>query len=426
MQRPALNTCIENEINSLRLDDMKPDAAKRKEDPLWMPGTHVAVLTAGRDRPYALGLAGALIREEISFDFVGSNSVDSPVLHDNPCVNFRNLRDETKNSRLGGKAFLVLVYYLRLMTFAVTSRSEIFHILWNNKFELFDRTFLMLFYRLCGRKLVFTAHNVNAGNRDGNDSVINRLTLWIQYRLSHHVFVHTEQMRKQLQADFHIQAGRCSVIPFGINSTVPNTSLDGPAARVLLGLNVSDRVMLFFGNIAPYKGLEYLVEAMALLPQDGTPYKLVIAGRLKCLPGYWQGIEESISRLKLGSSIFSRVEYIPDEETEIYFKAADVVVLPYRHIFQSGVLFLGYNFGLPVIASNVGSLKEDVVENTTGFLCQPEDAVNLAKVIQVYFDSDLYRNLRVHREEIRVFASSHYSWSRVMTITKKVYSDLLT
>ena len=66
-------------------------------------------------------------------------------------------------------------------------------------------------------------------------------------------------------------------------------------------------------------------------------------------------------------------EFIPDEETEIYFKAADVLVLPYRHIYQSGVLFLGYSFGLPVLAADVGSLKDEIVEGKTGFVFRPED-----------------------------------------------------
>ena len=73
-----------------------------------------------------------------------------------------------------------------------------------------------------------------------------------------------------------------------------------------------------------------------------------------------------------------RAEYIPDDETELYFKAADVLVLPYRHIYQSGVLFLGYSFGLPVLAADVGALKEEIVEGKTGFVFKPEDSVDLA------------------------------------------------
>ena len=96
-----------------------------------------------------------------------------------------------------------------------------------------------------------------------------------------------------------------------------------------------------------------------------------------------------------------RAEFIPDDETETYFKAADVLVLPYRHIYQSGVLFLGHSFGLPVLAADVGSLKDDIVEGKTGFVFRPEDPDDLARVIEQYFASDLYADLNNRRKEIR-------------------------
>src|SRR6202043_640122 len=98
-----------------------------------------------------------------------------------------------------------------------------------------------------------------------------------------------------------------------------------------------------------------------------------------------------------------KIEFVPDGETELYFKAADVLVLPYTHIFQSGVLFLGYNFGLPVIASDVGSLKEDIVEGKSGFVCKPRDPADLVKRIEDYFSSELYQQLAMRRQDIRDF-----------------------
>jgi glycosyltransferase involved in cell wall biosynthesis len=255
---------------------------------------------------------------------------------------------------------------------------------------------------------------------------MNRLTLTIQYRLSHHVFVHTQAMLQALQLEFGVSASKCSVIPFGINSTVPDTDLCRAEARVRLGLAADDRVMLFFGNIAPYKGIEYLVEAVGHLLKNDARYRLVIAGRDKNAADYWHGIEGLIARLGIGDAVIRRILYIPDEDTEIYFKAADVLVLPYRHIFQSGVLFLGYNFGLPVVASDVGTLKDDIVESTTGFLCQPEDSEDLARALRTYFQSDLYLELPRRRQAIRDFAMERYSWSRVAEITQGTYLQLLT
>jgi glycosyltransferase involved in cell wall biosynthesis len=89
------------------------------------------------------------------------------------------------------------------------------------------------------------------------------------------------------------------------------------------------------------------------------------------------------------------------------------------------VLFLGYNFGLPVIASDVGSLREDIVEGRTGFVFKPEDPADLAKGIETYFSSELYQQLATRRREIRDFANERYSWTRVGEITRGVYAQLL-
>ncbi len=70
------------------------------------------------------------------------------------------------------------------------------------------------------------------------------------------------------------------------------------------------------------------------------------------------------------------------------------MVLPYKEIFQSGVLFLAYPFGLPVVATDVGSFREEIVEGSTGFLCKPGDPAELAKAVETYFASDLYKNLK--------------------------------
>src|SRR6185436_14841474 len=120
-----------------------------------------------------------------------------------------------------------------------------------------------------------------------------------------------------------------------------------------------------------------------------------------------------------------RMEFIPDEEMELYLKAADVTVLPYTRIFQSGVLFLAYSFGLPVIASDVGSLREDVVEGETGFICKPEDSLDLAKTIERYFSSNLYRDLDRRRGHIREYVRERHSWDTVGERTRSVYADAL-
>src|SRR6266403_2649924 len=371
-------------------------------------------------------MAAALTSEGISIDFIGSDDLSVPDVLNNPRVTFLNLRgNQRPDASPFSKARRVLKYYIQLVSYAATAQPKLFHLLWNNKFEFFDRTLLMLCYRMLRKKVTLTVHNVNAGKRDLNDSFLNRLSLRIQYNLCHHIFVHTEGMKSELVSEFAVAADKVSVIPFGINNTVPNTDLTSGEAKRMLGIADSDKTLLFFGNIAPYKGLEYLVSAFTELLNQDRSYRLIIVGRPKGSEGYWKQIHEGIARSGIRDRIIERIEYIPDEETELFFKAADVLILPYTYVFQSGVLFLGYSFGLPVIAADVGTLKEDIIEGKTGFTFKPQNSSDLASVISKYFESELFRNLESRRAEIRAYANDRYSWDKVAAVTTAIYSDLL-
>ena len=386
----------------------------------------VALLTGGYDKHYTLGLARALATEQIQVDVIGGTEIDSPELHAPPFLRFLDLRgDKAGIASLAAKGWRVLRYYLRLWRYASAGSPKIFHILWNNKFEFFDRTMLMAYYKLLGKKVVFTAHNVNAGIRDGNDSWSNRFSLKCQYKLADRIFVHTEKMKRDLVEGFGKPISAVHVIPYGINDAVPVSTLSRTQARKSLGVGDSERVILFFGTIRPYKGIECLISAFNALG-DGNSYHLVIAGEPKReSTSYLSEIQEAIQSSSFPQRITLRPEHIPDEEIERYFKAADVLALPYRKIFQSGILFLGYSFGLPVVASDVGSFREDIVEGKTGFLCKADDIGSLAEALKSYFESALYRDLEQSRPRIRNYAQELHSWKRVGQVTKRVYEDLI-
>jgi glycosyltransferase involved in cell wall biosynthesis len=389
------------------------------------PEFAVALLTGGADKHYTFGLATSLVAKGANLDLIGSDYLDCAEFRNNPKVNFLNLRgDQRPDASFVRKVSRVLLYYARLIRYAAKAKPRIFHILWNNKFELFDRTLLMLYYKLLGKRIVFTAHNVNAGRRDGSDSRLNRLTLRIQYRLLDHIFVHTEKMKLELIKELGVNGALVTVIPYGINNNVPNTQLTPAEGRQRLGIREGEKAILFFGNITPYKGLEYLVKAFHQNLARADDYRLIIAGIPKNCERYWTAIREAIREDVQRGRILLRAEYIPDDETEVYFKAADVLVLPYRHIYQSGVLFLGYSFGLPVLAAAVGSLKDEIIEGKTGFSFRPEDPGDLARTIEKYFASDLFANLNGRRQEIRDYATERHSWDVVSQMTLSVYGAL--
>lgn len=389
------------------------------------PAIEVTLLTGGSDKPYVLGLTAELLAAGVAIDVIGSDELECRELQNKPGLNFLNLRGELRtDASFISKVIRILRYYLKLILYARTAKPRIFHILWNNKFEIFDRTVLMLYYKLLGKKLVLTAHNVNADSRDLKDTLLNRLTLRIQYQLADSIFVHTEKAKRELVEAFGVAESRITVIPFGINKTVPDTQLTPNQAKARLGLHNGEKTMLFFGRITPYKGIEYLVAALRSL-QRREDYRVIIAGRPDNCESYWNELRESFQADVQSGQILLKAEFIPDDQTEVYFKAADVFVLPYRQVYQSGVLFLGYSFGLPVLAADVGSLKDDIVEGQTGFAFKSEDSHELKKCIERYFASDLFADLAEKRHEIRQFAEKHHSWEVVGRATVGVYAALL-
>jgi D-inositol-3-phosphate glycosyltransferase len=193
-----------------------------------------------------------------------------------------------------------------------------------------------------------------------------------------------------------------------------------------LGVRDGEKTILFFGALRPSKGLEYLVAAFKRLTGESNKYRLIIAGeRKKGFEAYVDSIRATIQKDFTSGEVIEKVQYVPDADTELYFKAADVLVLPYTKVFQSGVLFLAYSFGLPVIATRVGSFEDDVMVGSTGFLCEPCDPVDLAETIGAYFESELFGSLETQRKRIREYVRTQHSWDFVGETTRDLYAGWL-
>jgi D-inositol-3-phosphate glycosyltransferase len=384
----------------------------------------VTLFTGGIDKHYACALGKALASSGIALDVIGSAEMNSCDMR-----SFENARllafyaTPRAGQGLFRKLLSCIAVYIRIIWYAAAASPRTFHILWNYKFRSFDRTLLLLYYKLLGKKLVFTAHNVNAAERDGVDSPLNRFTLRVQYRLVDHILVHTEGMKRQLVCSFGICATKITVIPFGVGGMVPNSSLTPAHAKQRLGLGETDRTILFFGRIVPYKGLDHLVDAFGRLAPRDRSYRLVIAGEpLKEAANHWDDIHQTIEGSPMRKQVVQEIRYIPDNEMEIYFKAADVLVLPYTQIFQSGVLFMSHSFGLPVIATDVGTFRDDIVEGTSGYLCRPNDPEDLARSIENYFSSELFRSLDERRSGIQALVRLGHTWDIVAKTTRDIYT----
>jgi glycosyltransferase involved in cell wall biosynthesis len=155
-------------------------------------------------------------------------------------------------------------------------------------------------------------------------------------------------------------------------------------ARKELGIGDEEKIILFFGFIRKYKGLDILLDAMKLIKvklQTFTP-KLLIAGE------FYEDrkiYDDQIASLGINDNLILHTNFISDNEVKNYICAADVVIQPYRNATQSGVTPLAYHFEVPMIVTNVGGLPAMVPNNKVGLVAEPT-AASLAKKIAEYFD----------------------------------------
>ncbi|MEO7445594.1 MAG: glycosyltransferase [Ferruginibacter sp.] len=178
-------------------------------------------------------------------------------------------------------------------------------------------------------------------------------------------------------------------------------------ARAFLGIELDKPVMLFFGFIRKYKGLDILYEALHLLkisyPQI-TPY-LLVAGEYYDDKEYYEHLAKT---LDIQSLIIDHTGFVKSDQIKYYLCAADVVVQPYRHATQSGVTPLAYHFEVPMIVTNVGGLADMVPHGVAGLVCSPSSA-SLAECIREFYITGPDAFLPgIRKEKIK------YSWQNLV------------
>ena len=151
--------------------------------------------------------------------------------------------------------------------------------------------------------------------------------------------------------------------------------------KLQLNIGEGEKIILFFGFIRKYKGLDILLRAMAEPVMKISGIRLLIAGEFyEDSNSYLKLIEE----LKIGNQLILKTDFIPDGEVKYYLCAADAVIQPYRHATQSGVTPLAYHFEKPMIVTDVGSFAEHVLHEQTGLVTRMEPSSIAAAIIRFY------------------------------------------
>jgi len=174
-------------------------------------------------------------------------------------------------------------------------------------------------------------------------------------------------------------------------------------------------VVLFFGRIRTYKGLEYFIEAAALVAQKMPTARFIIAGDGDLRP-YLKLIKDEYN-----IEIINR--YIPDDEVATIFRQASLVVLPYTQASQSAVIPVAYAFEKPVVTTRVGCLPDVVEDGRTGLIVPPHDAPALADAIIKLLQNDTLR--KTLGRNGYVMMKAQLGWEKISSITFNTYKKVI-
>lgn len=192
---------------------------------------------------------------------------------------------------------------------------------------------------------------------------------------------HSESDKELVAKRYSISSEKIHVIPHGLYDQYGEL-LDVKEARKNLSIK-EDFVILSFGLIRKYKGTPYLISAFEQLPSE-----ILEKSRLLIVGEIWENRKELLDQIK-ASPFHDKItlvdEYVPDEKVNLYFSAADVVVLPYLRASQSGIAHIAMSFGKPVVVSEVGGLKESMANYEGTFFVPPADVDSIRKAILSQF-----------------------------------------
>ena len=260
----------------------------------------------------------------------------------------------------------------------------IFH-WWHPFFSLAFGSIVRLLNKPLRQKVCFLCHNVLPHESNPLQKLLTKYT----FRPARSFIVHSSLDRHDL-----LKLHPNPLVKQGCHPTYSEfagfTSSTRAEARTKLDLPRNGNLLLFFGLVREYKGLMHLIDAMALLPKRLDCF-LVIAGEFyedkhKYL--------DHIKRVGVANCIRTIDKYIPNEDVADYFRATNVVVLPYIRATQSGIVQIAFSFGTPVITTEVGGLPEAVDDGKTGYLIRPADPTQLAAAITRFFDESVESRFR--------------------------------
>ena len=286
-------------------------------------------------------------------------------------------------------------------------------------YHIFHVGFLELFSILLSRILFFkvflTVHDVEPFHLTLTSNLMKR----VAYRCVNGFIVHNQMSRDELLRNNDIPVGKLSIIPHGSYVGLVPSIMDKREAKISLGLNPEEKVLLFFGQIKEVKGLDVLLKAFSAVVKEHSNVKLLIAGKV------WKDdfakYQKLIDDAGLHESCICHIRYIHDHEIPLYYGAADLIVLPYKRIYQSGVLLMSMSYGIPTLVSDLPGMTSIVSDGINGFTFPSENDTALANKINIIINDS--EKLKIVTDNAYEDMTNKYGWSNIGRRTLSFYEQ---
>jgi len=269
-------------------------------------------------------------------------------------------------------------------------------------------------FKVRGKPVVFTVHNV----MPHEPSLIYTMLSRMLFKLGDHFIVHSTSNREQLIKNYKIIPEQVTEIPHGpLDFYVPR-NLDLNKAREEMGFDKEQKVILFFGAIRPYKGIDTALNAFVRVVNEVPQSRLLIAGKLWT---DWEQYDRLMKKLEITDYVKTFLRYIPSKDVWRFFAVSDLVVIPY-HDFdsQSGVGAIALSFRKPMIVTNVGGLPELVGDHR--YVVPPKDPFSLAQaIVRCLKDNSRLKSMSANAEKV----AAKFAWPIITEKTWGVYTKVL-
>lgn len=325
-----------------------------------------------------------------------------------------NILPSKKSSVKGFKKLLRYFGYLvKLPSIIYRDKYDIIHFQSFRKMRVESMYFPLL--RLLGKKLYYTVHDVEPLTFKKADDLFSKLI----YHTASRLIVHSETNKKTLISKYKIDESRISVVPHGnFTDYSNNTTIEQQISRKKFGITEKENVILFFGFIKEYKGLDILIKALAIASRHVPDLVLLAAGEVEP-EELKKKIEMELSNLPSSVRSIVKFGFVGEDEMADYFRSSDVVALPYRRISHSGILHLTYSFAKPIVATKVGDFEEFIFEDKTGFLVdKPEPELFAEAIVKAFSDKIKLKQMGDYAYN---FNKENFSWENVSRLLQQVY-----